>query len=449
MFAIGTLSSKVLSFLLIPVYTRYLSPFEFGTADLIIMSAGLVLPILTLASTESILRLSMTKELETGQVFSLGLGVICLGFLILMLFYPIFNSIEGIRKYSFLFYSFYITQALYLYLSSFLKGQKKVALIAGIGVLHTATLLLSNIVFLVMWRFGVNGLLYSYIVANTVSSMLLFSLGGVKEFLRSLNTIDKSLVLECMSFSLPLIPNRLSWWLNNSSNRYILSVFSSTDDVGLFSAASRLPSLLTAFQSVFIQAWQLSAIEELAATDRAAYFSEAYKRFNTLLILISALLISMLNPLVSILFGSEYQRALELVPFQVFAVVFGSLVGFLNSIHIAFGKTKLLLSPVLIGAIAGLLINIALISSFGIIIVAFSSFFSYFVIWFINLRKTLRYLPLSILRLNDFLSYGLVFLQCFLTICNIPSYFHFIVVMGVFLLQREQIFLVFNERKMK
>ena len=380
MFAIGTLSSKVLSFLLIPVYTRYLSPFEFGMFDLVIMSAGLVLPIFTLASTESILRLAMIKELDTGKVFSLGLGLICFGFLFLLLFFPIFRMIKGISEYLFLFYSFYITQALYLYLSSFLKSQKKVALIAGTGVLHTATLLLSNIVFLVMYRLGVNGLLYSYILANTISGLLLFSLGGVKRFFRSISRIDKHVISEYMSFSLPLIPSRLSWWVNNSSNRYVLSVFSGTEDVGLFSAASRLPSLLTTFQSVFIQAWQLSAIEELVSTDRVAYFSEAYKRFNTLLIVMSTVLIAMLNPLVSILFGSEFQQALELVPFQVFAVVFGALVGFLNSIHIAFGKTKLLLTPVLIGAALGLLLNILLISSFGAVIVSFSSFISYFVI---------------------------------------------------------------------
>src|SRR5690554_2639165 len=92
-FTISNFTSKLLGFFMLPLYTRVLSREEFGTADLIVLTVGLLLPLLTLSISEGVLRFTLDEKVNKMQVFSFGLKLIFIGYFILLVLFPFSSKI--------------------------------------------------------------------------------------------------------------------------------------------------------------------------------------------------------------------------------------------------------------------------------------------------------------------------------------------------------------------
>ena len=411
-FTISSFASKLLGFLMLPLYTRVLSREEFGTADLIIFSIGLLMPVLTISISESIIRFALDENEDKRQVFMIGLKVLLLGWLILLFTVPFTDKIPVIKDYAVWFYLIYITQSLNIYFNQFTRGLNKIKLIGIVGVIQTLTIVFSNILFLVVFEFGINGFLFSIVIANFIALLILFFGANLKHYLE-FKKIDKQLKKEIIKYSMPLVPARTSWWVNNSSNRYIIANFSGISELGLFSAASKIPSILVTFQGIFIQAWEISALTEFKNKDSAIFFTKIYNLYNFLLIIGCSFLIMFIKPISGILLGPEFMEAWRLVPFLLIAVIFGGMIGFLNTINMAVKKTNALVLPVIIGALVGVVINLIFIPDYGAMVASISVTISYFLIWFQRLINAKKYIKLEINYLRDAFSYLVILMQTF------------------------------------
>ena len=409
-FTISSFASKLLGFLMLPLYTRVLSREEFGTADLIIFSIGLILPVLTISISESIIRFAIDENENKKQVFSIGLKTILIGWFILLFTIPFAGNIPVIKDYTVWFYLIYISQSLNLYFNSFTRGLNKIKLIGIVGVIQTLTVVFSNIMFLVVFEFGIEGFLFSLVLGNMVALMVLFFSANLKHYI-VLKKTDKQLRKEIVKYSIPLVPARTSWWVNNSSNRYIIANFSGISELGLFSAASKIPSILTTFQGIFIQAWELSALTEYKKEDGAAFFTKIYNLYNFALVIGCSFLIMFIKPITGILLGPEFQEAWRLVPFLLIAVIFGGIIGFLNTINMAVKKTNALVTPVIIGASVGVAINLIFVTKYGAMVASVSVTISYFLIWFQRLINANKHMKLEINYLRDAISYSIILIQ--------------------------------------
>jgi O-antigen/teichoic acid export membrane protein len=409
-FTISSFASKLLGFLMLPLYTRVLSREEFGTADLIIFSIGLILPLLTISISESIIRFAIDENENKKHVFSIGLKTIIIGCFILLFMIPLASKIPVIKDYTVWFYLIYISQSLNSYFNSFTRGLNKIKLIGIVGVIQTLTVVFSNIMFLVVFELGVDGFLFSIVLGNVVALLVLFFGANLKHYLVFIKT-DKQLTKEIVKYSIPLVPARTSWWFNNSSNRYIIANFSGISELGLFAAASKIPSILITFQGIFIQAWELSALTEYKKEDGAAFFTKIYNLYNFALVIGCSFLIMFLKPISGTLLGPEFKEAWRLVPFLLIAVIFGGIIGFLNTINMAEKKTNALVIPVIIGASVGVTINFIFVPKYGAMVASVSVTISYFLIWLMRLIDTQKYMRLKISYLNDSISYLLVVLQ--------------------------------------
>lgn len=88
-FAIGTFSSKVLVFLLMPLYTTVLSNEEYGVTDLLVQTGNLLLPLVSLGIVNAVVRFGLDKSVRKTDVFSTGLLTIFCGFGALLAFWPL------------------------------------------------------------------------------------------------------------------------------------------------------------------------------------------------------------------------------------------------------------------------------------------------------------------------------------------------------------------------
>ena len=137
---ISNFSSKILVFLLVPLYTSVLSTKEYGTYDLAVSTATLLYPILTLNIVDAVMRFLMDKESDKKAIASIGLKYVSIssvlfGFIMLFFYITgIWSDINGLEGYIF---SYYISYVINQFFIQFAKGLEKVKNMGVAGVLST------------------------------------------------------------------------------------------------------------------------------------------------------------------------------------------------------------------------------------------------------------------------------------------------------------------------
>lgn len=378
-FTISNFSSKILVFFMLPVYTSVLSREEYGTADLLSTSIGLLSSVLTLSIANASMRFALDSSKNVKQVFSIGLKFIIAGIGLLFVSLPLLFYIPIIGSFIFIFFLLYTSNVLQNYLNLFSRGVQKVRLVGITGIVSTLVVVISNIIMLCVFNMGIKGYIMSIILSNFVSVVILAL--GLKIWIYYTNDWDKALTKEMLTYSIPLSSNQLSWWCNHSANRYIISIFCSIGEVGIYSVASKMPMIIDTFRGIFIQAWQLSTINEYDKKDSSIFFSLIYQYYFISMILVSSMLIVFSKVIGSILYSSNFFEAWLLTPIMIYGMFWGSLIAFYSPIYLAIKKTKILFTSTLYGALITIIFNLVLIPYIGIMGAAVSSVLSNLIIF--------------------------------------------------------------------
>lgn len=377
-FGISNFASKILVFLLLPLYTRTMSSDALGRSDLIISLISFLLPLFTLCVYEGVLRFGMDRRLDIQQVFTYGLYVIALGFVILLFCAQLFKNVLGNNLI--LFYLIYIFTCLNQYFNQFARALDKIKLIGIVGVIGTVILVGANIIFLYYKKLGLEGYLISYLLMNLIVSFVLFINGKLYKFI-TFKRIDLNIQKEIFHYNGPLVPSKINWWMISISNRYILGYLYGTNLVGLYTAANKLPSVITTVYGIVQQALLLSVIEE-----EEKKTGTIYKQINKLMgfvLAIAAVAISLGSTWgAGFLFGDNFYAAWKLVPLLVLSAYFGSLHGNITTIYMARKNTKVLFCNSLIGMISSLVFNFIFIKFMGLNGAVFAIGLTYFTVWF-------------------------------------------------------------------
>ena len=94
----------------------------------------------------------------------------------------------------------------------------------------------------------------------------------------------------------------IAWWVNSVSDRYVVVLFCGLGVMGVYSVASKIPSILNIFQTIFNQAWTLSAVKDFDPNDENGFFTRMYNSYNVLMIILCSILIMMSKLLAVILY---------------------------------------------------------------------------------------------------------------------------------------------------
>ena len=177
-FAIGTFSSKVLSFLLMPFVTRMMGTADYGSADLVQQTANVLIPIVFLQINSAVLRYSLDKASDKSDVFTVGIRTTIKGFVVFLLFaYPVsLITINDFRlgDYIVFIYVFVLTSGTRQLCQNFVRGCGHVKTFAIDGILTTATMLAFNLLFLGPLHLGVKGYIFAIIASDFCSICFFF-----------------------------------------------------------------------------------------------------------------------------------------------------------------------------------------------------------------------------------------------------------------------------------
>ena len=173
LFAIGDFASKVIVFLMVPLYTYALSTEQYSISDLITTTVALASPFFSFVIYEAVMRFTLDKNSDKKVVFSIGFWIFVWGTLLLtVVSYITFQYITILRDYWLLFISYYVAFTLYNIVSGFVKGLEHVKLFTIAGIVHTIIMVVLNLAFLLWLKWGVVG----YLLASIISSFIALGL---------------------------------------------------------------------------------------------------------------------------------------------------------------------------------------------------------------------------------------------------------------------------------
>lgn len=411
---VGQFGTKLLSFFLVPLYTSVLTSAEYGTYDLYSATVSLFVPILTLNIADSTTIFLLDKANSKQGIISISLkyyfcslvifaAAICLN--LAFKFLPLFNEYPV-----FLFLMFAVNGLVNLLLC-YARGLDRIKDVSVSGVLCSAVMIALNIVFLIPLHLGLKGYYIATIYGSLVQILYLcvsMKIFGFIKFKRQ----DKSLKKEMLGYSCPMILNTVSWWINSVSDRYMVTAFCGVVANGIYSVAYKIPSILTMFQSIFSQAWTLSAVQDFDSEDKSGFFSRMYSLYNVCMVLLCSVLILADKFIAHILYAKDFYEAWRYVPFLLVSVVFGSLSGYLGGIFSAVKDSRSFASSTVAGAVLNIGLNFFLIRLWGALGAAVATMASYVLVWAMRLYKAKKIMRLEVSLLRDCVSYVLLVFQC-------------------------------------
>ena len=410
-FFVSQFASKVVTFLLLPLYTSYMSTEEFALAELVTTMISLLLPILSLSLSSAVLRFVMDNANNASSALYISNRVFTAGLVILIFLYPLINYINIFPNVEWIFiFSFFTTGYESLY-NGYTRAVGKIKLIGIVGVFKTIITVILNIYFLVIIDLGVKGYLLALALANLIAIGIYFYSNLNFKGERLLKLDERKLQHEMLCYSIPLIPNSISWWIISSFNRYVINGVCGASVLGLFSAASRLPSILITIQNIVGEAMVLSIIEEYDNERDVNYFTNLYNLYNFIMVCICSLLILLMEWIAGFLLSKDFFQAWIYVPFLLIATVFGALSGYLGNFYSACKKNNgMFLSTLLGGGISCILYCFA-IKPFGVLGATMVNIVAYVVIWGYRYVEINKNICLKIHLIRDIITYILLFVQ--------------------------------------
>ena len=372
-FGIGTFSSKVMVYLLMPLYTALLSKAEYSTADLITQAANLLMPLAAIGMYDGIFRFAIDAGEKKKEIFSSGIAMLLIGSGVFTLLSPILWQFDYFEGYNWLIVVFVITANLQCAVSFYVRGLGYTKMYALQGIINTALNIALNVIFLVCFDMGVLGYILSVVVANVIVTVfLIVDMKLYRDF--DVKLITKETIVAMLKYSVPLIPNTVFIWVNSVANRFIVMHYCGDDVNGLFAAALKIPTAITLLTTIFTEAWQLSAVTDSDDKDRGGFYSQVFKSYLGLIFMAGSGLIAFSKIFTVLLMDASYYDAWQFMPTLIISTVFLSLATFMGSVYLV--KKKSMMS--LVTSMTGAAVNVAVtlitippfIAEYGVLVAA-------------------------------------------------------------------------------
>ena len=398
---LGVFGSKLLVFLMMPLYTGILSPAEYSAADLISQTANLLMPLACIGITDGVFRFAMDKEADKRQVLSSGLAVLALAGAVFLLLSPLVGLVDYFSDHVWLIAAYVLSANVHAVCAQYVRARDKTMLFALQGVINTALVIILNILFLVVFKMGVVGYVLSVVLADFAVTIFLLIAGKLYKDIR-IKSVKGSVIKDLLKYSVPMIPATIFWWITSVSDRYMVTYFSGEAENGLYSAAYKIPTILTLVSTVFMEAWQYSAVSDTDASGKSIssesvdFFGNVFSHFQSIMYLAGSGIIAFSQIFIIILCADSYFEAWRFIPILTLASVFSAFTSFAGSVYLVKKKSMLTLLTSMSGAVINVALNLLLIPKMGAQGAAVATAVSYLVVFVIRAVNARKYVPFSL-----------------------------------------------------
>lgn len=411
----GNLGSKLITFLLIPLYTAVLTTEQYGTVDLIFNIMMIALPIITLNIYESLLRFSLDKGADLYGVLSVGLCalfiLIALGAVLSLVLY----LYEPLSPYSLHIFFYAVTMGTSQMLMYYLKGRELLLLNSIGSILQTFLIAVFIVILLVVYGRGVKGYLEAFSLSYLVTSIYCIVVSRSYLVFKKFH-IDIRLAKEMIKYSVVLIPGSFTWWVMSSSDKLMVVGILGVSANAIYAISYKLPTLVYILTGIFNQAWGYSAIREHGAQDETEYNNLILKKMSYFSVFVALVIITFSKFFLRYYVSFSFYESWKYIPSLVIGQVFVALSGFIATSYMIHKDSWGVLFSSMGGAIVNIVLNLLLIPLWGLHGAAFATCSGFFFMCLFRLfgtRKYMRYRMFSgefiigcmFMIISSFLSY--------------------------------------------
>lgn len=377
---LGKLCTQLITFFLLPLYTGVLSTKEFGTVDLLNILVALMIPIVTFQVEQAVFRELIEvrdREKEKKRIISSGVLSVFLQCLTYLLIFFIISPFVQNEYKLFLATNViaYIFSSLFLQIARGLGKNNKYAFGSFIGAIVTIAL---NILFLIIIKLGAYGMLLGVMLGQVTCAIYLFISLRLYKYINT-NYFNKSVIKNLWKYSIPLIPNAISWWIFSASDRVIVSTMLGIDQNGILAAASKFSIVYITLYNIFNMSWTESISLHVNDDDIDEYFSKVFNKIIALFAAIAVLMIALMPFIFPIMINEKFNSGYGLIPILIIASLFNVVVGLISVIYVAKKNTKAIANTSIISAICNIVVHLLLIKFIGLYAAVISTFISFFI----------------------------------------------------------------------
>jgi len=386
-YGLGGLVSRILAVLLLPLYTHYLSPHDYGQIETLIALVTVLTILLQFGISTAFFRFYFDSDdpaerrlvLRTSFWFTMTMAT--LGLVVLLVFAaPIADWLFGNASAANLVRASAVAlwaQLNYMQLTNLFRAEERSVAFVIASLTNVLLTVAATLVLVVALDRGPMGV----IVGNFTGTLVVYlALLGYRREQLGLQ-FSRPLFRQMNHFGLPLVPSALLLWVTNFSDRFFLVKLTDTTEVGLYSVGVRIASAMVLLLTAFRTAWPAFAYS-IKSDDEA---KQTYAWVLTYLVLLStwiATALTLLSPwLVDWLTTPKYASASRVVGPLSFAAV-----SFAGYIVLAIGigrarRTQFNWVITGVAAVVNVTLNLALIPPYGMMGAAIATVAAYSVMF--------------------------------------------------------------------
>lgn len=410
---LGRFGTKILSMLLTPLYTGILTTEEYGIFDLFNTTLCFIMPILTLNISAAVLRFALDPDSDTRDTLTVGVRFVAgsnLAVWALLVLNHRFRLIPAIDDYVGYFALLYFADSLMDLTTHFFRGLERVKDTAIAGVIGALVMIGCNLVCMLPLNMGLRGYLLGMLLGNLSQSAYMILRSRMWRYLH-FGSPQRTLRRGMLKYSVPLVVNTIAWWVNEVSDRYVVSFVCGVAANGIYSVASKIPSIMAIITRTFNKAWTISAVKDYDSQDQSGFFSQMYNLYQFVMVLLCSGLIAVSRLMSALLFSGDFFVAWRYVQFLLIAMMFSAICGYLEGIFSAVKASKICSRATVAGAAVNLIFNLLLVPRFGPMAAAVMTAVSYWLVWEIQIRAVRRFISLRLFLLRDYCAYAVLIAQ--------------------------------------
>ncbi len=404
-YGLGSLLSKFLGVILLPIYTRFLTPADYGILSLLVITGSITGIIVKLGLNSALFREIIYHESEKAKALSTTLYFLILEsaiFFGILVFFSssisklIFRSIEQSELLKFIFITRFLDTFRIIAMTKLRIGNRSKAY-ATLSVINFLIGVLLNIYFIVILRRGVEGLVIAGLIGSSFFTIIsLFIMWNNLKV-----SFSPQILKRMLRFGVPLVPVGLSSYLMTSADRYFLQHFSTTTEVGLYSIGYKIGLIMSLIVQSFQLAWPSKKFEIAKQPNAESNLSKilTYYLFSMGFIGLAISLFS--REILFIMTTPEFYKAYIVVPLIVLSYIFYGM-RFITNIALAVQNKMKYVPPIIIGSAGlNLYFNYLLIPRYGMMGAAIATIISYLVLVIVQTVVNLHfwYIPYEYKRL--------------------------------------------------
>ena len=394
--AMGGMATKLVQFLLLPLYTSVLSTADYGIVDYINTIALFCVPAVSLLMDEALFRflIDCGSDEDRTRIVSSSCAVLlfgCIAFSVAM--FVIWLVIQPLNAAWVI--GLIVSSCLLQMASAVLRGFGDTVSYAVMNFIASFTSIILNVLFIALFRWGVVGMLSATVIAQGCVSVMFLIKKKLWDYL-DFSVVHRQDIKVLLSYSVPLIPNKVSWTIMNMLDRLIIMNTLGASQAGVYAVSYKFPSVMDQVYGFFYQSWKESSARILnSGEDESDFYNKVYRSLRRFMMSV-VLGMSALMPIVyGVLIKGSFGEGMLYVPILLLATYYSNISGYYGGIFTAHKDTGIMGTTTVVSAVLCVVLCFILIPTMGLYGASVATLASTFAVNEYRRIKTTQYVVLK------------------------------------------------------